>query len=91
MAIAVCPGSFDPVTHGHVDIIKRAARMFDKVIVAVLVNMEKKPWFTIEERIDLLRKATSGIPIGCFVSPAPDQCGLYFFTSSSLFPAIGSS
>ena len=41
MAIAVCPGSFDPVTHGHVDIIKRAARMFDKVIVAVLVNMEK--------------------------------------------------
>lgn len=61
MAIAVCPGSFDPVTHGHVDIIKRAARMFDKVIVAVLVNMEKKPWFTIEERTELLRKATAGI------------------------------
>ncbi len=61
MAIAVCPGSFDPVTHGHVDIIKRAAKMFDKVIVAVLVNMEKKPWFTIEERTELLRKATAGI------------------------------
>ena len=62
MAIAVCPGSFDPVTHGHVDIIKRAARMFDKVIVAVLVNMEKKPWFTIEERTELLKKATEGMP-----------------------------
>lgn len=62
MTIAVCPGSFDPVTLGHVDIIKRAANMFDEVIVAVLVNMEKRPWFTIEERIDLLKKATEGIP-----------------------------
>ena len=62
MTTAICPGSFDPVTLGHIDIITRASKLFDKVIVAVLVNMEKKPWFTIEERIDLLRKATSGIP-----------------------------
>jgi len=62
MTIAVCPGSFDPVTYGHIDIIKRAAKIFDKVIVAVLVNMEKKPWFTIEERTDFLRKVTADIP-----------------------------
>lgn len=61
MTIAVCPGSFDPVTVGHIDIIKRAARMFDKVIVAVLINMDKKPWFTIEERMEFLKKATEGI------------------------------
>ncbi|MBR2176795.1 MAG: pantetheine-phosphate adenylyltransferase [Clostridia bacterium] len=61
MTTAICPGSFDPVTIGHVDIIKRAAKMFDRVIVAVLVNMEKKPWFTIEERTELLKKATEGI------------------------------
>lgn len=61
MTTAICPGSFDPVTYGHVDIIKRAAGMFDKVIVAVLVNVQKQPWFTIEERTDLLKKATAGI------------------------------
>ena len=56
----VCPGSFDPVTLGHIDIISRAAKMFDKVIVAVLVNSSKKPSFTTEERIELLRKALAG-------------------------------
>ena len=61
MTTAIYPGSFDPVTVGHLDIIKRAARLFDRVIVAVLVNVEKKPWFTIEERTELLRKAASGI------------------------------
>lgn len=53
----ICPGSFDPVTLGHVDIIKRAAKMFDKVIVAVLVNMDKTPSFTIDERISFLQEA----------------------------------
>lgn len=57
----ICPGSFDPVTLGHVDIITRAASMFDKVIVAVLVNSSKNPSFTIDERIALLRKALNGI------------------------------
>ena len=57
----ICPGSFDPVTLGHIDIITRAAKMFDKVIVAVLVNMEKKPSFTIDERIALLEKVLSDV------------------------------
>ncbi|MEE0059439.1 MAG: pantetheine-phosphate adenylyltransferase [Acutalibacteraceae bacterium] len=56
----ICPGSFDPVTLGHVDIITRAANMFDRVIVAVLINSSKQPSFTIEERIKLLKKALSG-------------------------------
>ena len=57
----ICPGSFDPVTLGHLDIITRASKLFDHVIVAVLTNLAKKPSFTIEERIELLKKATKGI------------------------------
>ena len=55
MRIAVCPGSFDPVTIGHLDIISRASRIFDKIIVGVPVNPEKHFSFTVEERMDLLR------------------------------------
>ena len=55
MPIAMYPGSFDPVTRGHLDIIKRSSRMFDKVIVAVLVNSAKQPLFTVEERVAMLR------------------------------------
>ena len=62
MRTAICPGSFDPVTMGHLDIIRRASGLFDKVIVAVLLNMDKKTWFTIGERIDLLKKATADMP-----------------------------
>ncbi len=62
MRVAICPGSFDPVTLGHLDIIRRASKLFDKVVVAVLLNMDKNTWFTIGERIDLLKKATAGIP-----------------------------
>ena len=57
----ICPGSFDPVTLGHVDIIKRASKMFDRVIVAVLVNSSKSPSFSIDERIELLEEATKDI------------------------------
>lgn len=57
----ICPGSFDPVTLGHVDIIKRASKMFDKVIVAVLVNMSKTPSFSIDERIEFLRETLSDL------------------------------
>lgn len=57
----ICPGSFDPVTLGHIDIIQRAAKMFDKVIVAVLVNMAKQPSFTIDERISFLKTAIGDI------------------------------
>jgi pantetheine-phosphate adenylyltransferase len=59
--IAICPGSFDPVTLGHIDIIKRASKMFDKVVVSVLVNPDKKPSFSIDERISLLQEATSDL------------------------------
>ena len=57
MKIAVCPGSFDPVTNGHMDIIRRASKMFDKVIVVVLTNFAKKANFTVEKRVELLEKA----------------------------------
>ena len=61
MKIAVCPGSFDPVTYGHLDIIRRAAFMFDQVIVVVMTNSSKQPMFTKEERMDSLRRAASGL------------------------------
>jgi pantetheine-phosphate adenylyltransferase len=57
---AVCPGSFDPVTNGHLDIIGRAARLYDEVVVGVLINKSKAGLFSIEERMDLLRDSTSG-------------------------------
>jgi len=60
--IAVCPGSFDPITIGHIDIITRAAAMFDKVIVVVMKNMNKVGCFTPEERKQLILKAVSDIP-----------------------------
>lgn len=62
MKIAICPGSFDPVTVGHVDIIRRAVKMFDHVIVAVMVNPSKHPAFTLEERERLLTRALKGMP-----------------------------
>lgn len=62
MTKAVCPGSFDPVTLGHLDIIERAARTFDEVVVAVLTNPRKAPLFTVEERVEMLREATQHIP-----------------------------
>jgi pantetheine-phosphate adenylyltransferase len=60
--VAVYPGSFDPLTNGHVDIILRGARLFDRIIVAILVNPEKAPFFSIEERIDMARAVFRGEP-----------------------------
>lgn len=60
--IAVVPGSFDPVTYGHLDIIKRGASVFDEIHVVVLNNSSKKPLFTIEERMDLIRQVTTSLP-----------------------------
>lgn len=62
MKTAIYPGSFDPVTNGHLDIIQRAAKMFDKVVVVVLINPLKSYSFSIPERCEFLRKVTAGIP-----------------------------
>ena len=59
MRRAVCPGSFDPVTNGHLDIVGRASRLFDEVIIGVLINQSKTGLFTIEERIEMLREVTA--------------------------------
>ncbi|KOA20537.1 phosphopantetheine adenylyltransferase [Clostridium homopropionicum DSM 5847] len=59
MRIAVYPGSFDPITKGHLDIIERSAKVFDKLIVAVLINPDKKGLFNIEERVELIEKVTN--------------------------------
>ena len=58
--VAVCPGSFDPVTYGHLDIISRASKLFDKVIVLVSANLDKKPAFTLTERLLMIEKVTTG-------------------------------
>lgn len=62
MKIAIYPGSFDPVTMGHLNIIRRAANIFDRLIVCVMVNSGKNPMFSQEERADLIRRVTADIP-----------------------------
>ncbi len=62
MRTAVCPGSFDPVTVGHLDLVERAAAIFDKVIVCVMVNSEKRPMFSSDERLALIRAAIAHLP-----------------------------
>lgn len=62
MKVAIYPGSFDPVTSGHLNIIQRAANIFDKLIVCVMVNAGKNPMFTLEERVDLIQRVTKDLP-----------------------------
>ena len=62
MSTAIYPGSFDPVTFGHIDVIRRASRIADTLIVGVLYNSAKTPLFTVEERIDMIRQAVSDLP-----------------------------
>ena len=62
MAKAIYPGSFDPITNGHIDIIERAAKMFDKVIVGVLINSAKDPLFTPSERVDMIKGVVGHLP-----------------------------
>ena len=62
MKIAIYPGSFDPVTSGHLNIIRRASHIFDRLIVCVMVNAGKNPMFTLEERVELIRKVTKDLP-----------------------------
>lgn len=60
--LAICPGSFDPITNGHLDIIQRGAQIFDHVIVALFNNQAKQPLFTVDERVSLIKKAVNDIP-----------------------------
>ncbi|PRX48335.1 phosphopantetheine adenylyltransferase [Prauserella shujinwangii] len=62
MRRAVCPGSYDPATNGHLDIIERAAQLFDEVVVAVLINKKKQGLFSIDERMEMLREVTEKLP-----------------------------
>jgi len=74
---AVYPGTFDPVTYGHIDLIKRALKIFDEVIIAVAHNPEKRPLFGVEERVALLKQATRGlrrVVIDHFDSLVVDYC-----------------
>lgn len=67
--IAIFPGSFDPITNGHLDLIERGSRLFETLVVAILQNENKQPLFTIEDRADMLREAVGNMPnveIGCF-------------------------
>ncbi len=77
MKIAVYPGSFDPVTYGHMDIIHRAAKMFDKVVVAVMCNSAKTPLFTLDERVKMLKesiKDLNNVEIDSFDGLMIDYC-----------------
>ena len=62
MRIAVCPGSFDPITHGHLDIVRRAALLFDEVVVLVVTNPDKRCAFTVDERVDMIRASLGDLP-----------------------------
>lgn len=62
MKIAICPGSFDPITLGHLNIIRRASKIFDHVIVCVMVNSDKRPMFNRDERVELVRRVTERFP-----------------------------
>jgi pantetheine-phosphate adenylyltransferase len=77
MRRAVCPGSFDPPTNGHLDVIGRASALFDEIVVAVLVNKNKKSLFTVEERMAMLREIVAPYPnvrVGSFHGLLVDYC-----------------
>ncbi|HEY0509706.1 MAG TPA: pantetheine-phosphate adenylyltransferase [Blastococcus sp.] len=77
MRRAVCPGSFDPVTNGHVDVITRAAALYDELVVAVLINPSKAGLFSVDERMDLLREALadlSNVTVSSFQGLLVDYC-----------------
>lgn len=77
--IAIYPGSFDPITLGHLDLIKRSSKLFEKVIVAVLKNPNKKPMFSLEKRVDQIKKCTANLPnieVDCFVGLTVEYANL---------------
>ncbi len=77
---ALCPGSFDPVTNGHLDIISRAARLYDEVVVAIFVNQSKSSLFTVDERLEMLTEVTADYPnvaIDTFEGLVVDYCRVH--------------
>ena len=60
--LAIYPGSFDPLTNGHVDIIQRGSRLFDRIVVGILLNVEKSPLFTVSERVEIAREVFASYP-----------------------------
>ena len=77
MRVAVCPGSFDPVTNGHLDVFRRAANLSDRVIVAVLINKTKSSLFTVDERMEMLREVVADLPnveVDSFYGLLVDYC-----------------
>ena len=83
MKTAIYPGSFDPVTNGHLNIITRAARSFDRLIVCVMYNCEKSPMFTPEERVDLIRRVTAGIPNVEVMHLSSRACGPFLILNAN--------
>jgi cytidyltransferase-like protein len=75
MSVAVYPGSFDPITNGHLDVISRAAFAFDKVVVGVLANPRKQPLLTVEERVRIIREALQGDPASSEPNSSSAACG----------------
>ena len=69
MKTAIYPGSFDPITLGHLDIIRRSAPCFDRLFVCVMVNCDKKPMFSPEQRLELIRRSVADLPQPCFHLP----------------------
>lgn len=77
MRRVVCPGSFDPVTNGHLDIISRASRLYDEVVVAVLINKAKQSLFTVDERVDMMIEVTKeygNVKVDKFYGLTVDYC-----------------
>ena len=77
MKAAVYPGSFDPITNGHLDIIERSSKVFDKIIVSILVNSSKKPAFSVEERIEMIKKAIDNCGRDMVLSLSPGPAPLW--------------
>ncbi|GAA0721701.1 pantetheine-phosphate adenylyltransferase [Dactylosporangium roseum] len=84
MRRAVCPGSFDPVTNGHLDIVGRASKMFDEVVVAVLINQSKAGLFTVDERLEMLAEVTApyaNVRVDAFQGLLVDFCHTHEITA----------
>ena len=85
MKTAIYPGSFDPVTKGHLDVIQRASCLFDHLVIGVLGNMAKKPLFSVEERVEMIREAVKDIPnvevtsFGGLTVDFAKECGYHGF------------